>query len=56
MSIYEFLERLDADPFDPALTALFLGSGTEPAQQRQEKDPPQNIYTAADGQALFPLA
>ena len=23
MSIYEFLERMDADPFDPALLALF---------------------------------
>ena len=24
MSILEFLQRLDADPFDPAITALFL--------------------------------
>ena len=56
MSIYEFLKRLDADPFDPVLTALFLGNGTEPAQQMREKDPPQNVPTAADGQALFPLA
>lgn len=32
MSIYEFLERLEADPFDPALDALFLGkSETEEA-------------------------
>jgi len=23
MSIYEFLERLEKDPFDPELTALF---------------------------------
>lgn len=38
MSIYEFLERLDADPFDPALTTLFLGNGTEPAQQRQREE------------------
>lgn len=55
MSIYEFLERLDADPFDPALTALFLGNGTEPTQQRREKNPPQNVPTASDGQTLFPL-
>lgn len=25
MSIFEFLERLDADPFDPALDELFVG-------------------------------
>ena len=56
MSIYEFLERLDADPFDPALTALFLGKGAKPAQEEREENPPQNSPTAADGQALFPLA
>ena len=42
MSIYEFLERLDADPFDPALTALFLGKDAGPARQRQENDPVAN--------------
>lgn len=38
MSIYEFLERLDADPFDPALTTPFLGNSTEPGQQRQREE------------------
>lgn len=43
MSIYEFLERLDPDPFDPALTALFLGKDAKPSRQRQENDPPQDV-------------
>lgn len=30
MSLYEFLERLEADPFDPALTELFLGKQPQP--------------------------
>lgn len=34
MSIYEFLERLEADPFDPELDALFLGA--EPADRPEE--------------------
>ena len=38
MSLYEFLERMDADPFDPALTALFLGKDTEPAQQTRSRE------------------
>ena len=46
MSIHEFLERLDADPFDPALTALFLGKDAKPARQRQENDPPQDVALA----------
>ena len=54
MSIYEFLKRLDADPFDPALTALFLGDSAKPAQHGQEDDPPQDVQTAADSQALSP--
>lgn len=29
MSIYEFLERLEADPFDPALLAVFGVGETE---------------------------
>ena len=29
MSLYEFLERLEADPFDPELIALFLEEGGE---------------------------
>lgn len=32
MSIYEFLERLEADPFDPELDALFLGKTKENAE------------------------
>ena len=40
MSIYEFLERLEADPFDPELTALILGNPqkgeTEPAERLEE--------------------
>ena len=31
MSIYDFLERLETDPWDPALTALFLGGDPAPA-------------------------
>lgn len=33
MSIYEFLERLEKDPFDPGLNALFLGK----LEKEQEK-------------------
>ncbi len=29
MSIFEFLERLDADPFDPELLALFCKSDSQ---------------------------
>lgn len=29
MSIYEFLERLETDPFDPGLNALFGIKSTE---------------------------
>lgn len=36
MSIYEFLERLEKDPFDPELTALFLGE----QQDKQKEDKP----------------
>lgn len=35
MSIYEFLERLENDPFDPALDALFLG---EPQKSTDEHE------------------
>ena len=37
MSIYEFLERLDKDPFDPELIALFLGK--QPEQAEKEATP-----------------
>lgn len=33
MSLYEFLERLDADPFDHALTDLFLCQESESRQE-----------------------
>ena len=33
MSVFEFLQRLDADPFDPALSALFLGGETGQAKR-----------------------
>ena len=40
MSLWDFLERLEADPFDPELTALFLGkpqkAETEPAERPEE--------------------
>lgn len=37
MSIYEFLERLEKDPFDPELIALFLGN--QPGQEEKEATP-----------------
>jgi len=40
MSIYDFLERLETDPWDPALTALFLGGdpnpGNDPEPQKED--------------------
>ena len=36
MSIYEFLERLDADPFDPELLALFLGKADNKTNSEEE--------------------
>ena len=36
MSIWEFLQRLDADPFDPALTALFLDDKTAAGETEGE--------------------
>ena len=38
MSLYEFFERMDSDPFDPALTALFLCKDAEPARQAQSRE------------------
>lgn len=35
MTIYEFLQRLDADPFDAELTALFIG---DDAKNMSEND------------------
>ena len=45
MSIYEFLERLEADPFDPELTAIFdpvaAQSAINAAKEPQELEAPQ---------------
>ena len=37
MSLYEFLERLEADPFDPALIALFDESAANSSQEVQNE-------------------
>lgn len=36
MSIYEFLGRLEKDPFDPDLTALFIGMEEKESEQKEE--------------------
>lgn len=37
MSLWEFLERIETDPFDTELTELFLGRHQE-AENRKEND------------------
>ena len=36
MSLWEFLQRLDADPFDPAITSLFLDSKNDNDNKNEE--------------------
>lgn len=37
MSIYEFLERLEADPFDPEIIALFDNEAAKSARNAKEE-------------------
>ena len=40
MSIYEFLERLEADPFDPEIIAIFDPAAAKSARSAA-KEPPE---------------